>query len=70
MGGRRDQYSAGTGPLIARWNGRAWRRQASPGSAADGFLDGIAASSARSAWAVGVSDGWTLIAHWNGTSWR
>lgn len=36
-----------------------------------GFLTGVAATSARNAWAVGGTNGGkTLIAHWNGTAWK
>jgi hypothetical protein len=36
-----------------------------------GELDGVAATSAGNAWAVGgTSSGQSLIAHWNGTSWK
>ena len=36
---------------------------------AAGGLTAVAATSARSAWAVGVGSGETLILHWNGKSW-
>src|SRR5262249_5307276 len=36
-----------------------------------GALDGVAATSARNAWAVGDrGNGKTLIMHWNGTTWK
>ena len=36
-----------------------------------GSLDGVAATSASDAWAVGATDaGGTLIVHWNGSSWQ
>jgi hypothetical protein len=70
--------------LILHWNGRAWRRVASPSPAPDCDLMAVAAISARSAWAVGYADpsggdlpsgarvviARTLILHWNGTAWR
>jgi hypothetical protein len=59
--------------LIVRWNGTA-RKQApspSPSPAGGGFLDGVAATSATNAWAVGgTSIGMTLILRWNGTLWK
>jgi hypothetical protein len=35
-----------------------------------GFFNGVTATSASNAWAVGGNNGSTLIAHWNGTSWK
>ncbi len=75
--------SMGGGPvfktLIEHWNGTAWSQQASPNPAGFAFgsqLDGVAATSSSSAWAVGesVKDvgpsvSQTLIARWNGTAW-
>ena len=52
------------------WNGTAWRQVTSPG----GGLSGVAATSARSAWAVGSTTTSTnfksLILRWNGRAWR
>jgi hypothetical protein len=64
--------------LILRWNGTSWKRVPSPGAGAHfiPFLNGVAAVSARSAWAVGDSTncvcgpGVSLILRWNGTSWK
>ncbi len=57
-------------PLILHWNGSAWRRQ-DPQALADGrALYGVAATSARDAWAVGQTWSYkTLILHWNGRAW-
>jgi hypothetical protein len=69
-------------PLILRWNGSAWKQVAGPAAGRSAFLIGVAAPSARSAWAVG--NAWavgsigsfaaakpeTLALHWNGRSWR
>jgi hypothetical protein len=62
--------------LIVRWNGRSWSQVASPDpNPATSFneLLGVAAVSARGAWAVGASSSTgselTLIAHWNGRRW-
>ena len=36
-----------------------------------GFLNGVAATSARNAWAVGdINFSQSLILHWNGTAWK
>ena len=61
--------------LIEHWNGSAWKVQSSPspGAGAD-LLFAVAATSTRSAWAVGSSnDGLldrTLVLHWNGHAWK
>ena len=64
--------------LIARWNGTAWKRVASPRQGRSGVLYGIAATSARNAWAVGDTGSVfggipevrrSLILRWNGTAW-
>src|SRR5215469_5645576 len=61
--------------VILRWNGTAWTRVTSPtppGISSE--LDGVAATSATNAWAVGRTFTKTgripLIEHWNGTAWR
>jgi hypothetical protein len=73
------QTANGTGlTLILHWNGTAWKQVPSPSPAGLGsgsYLYGAAATSARSAWAVGDTqtgtEGFkTLIEHWNGKSWR
>jgi hypothetical protein len=65
------------GTLIERWNGTAWRVQASvdPGDM-ENHLNAVVATSASNAWAVGYSvashtgtTGDTLIEHWNGSTW-
>ncbi len=69
---------AWTRTLIERWNGRAWKRVASPnpGRAADRYddLNDVAAVSKTRAWAVGQwgspSYPRALILSWNGSSWR
>ena len=59
--------------LILRWNGSAWRQQASP-VPGGGALASVAATSARNAWAVGHLGTGTsatpLVLHWNGRRWR
>ena len=59
---------------VLRWNGRSWK-SICPTPAAGGGLLGVAATSARAAWAVGYADtstgrDKTLILRWNGTSWK
>jgi hypothetical protein len=60
-------------PVIIHWNGRAWTRVASP-KTGNAMLDGVAASSAHSAFAVGARvrqlPTGPLILRWNGTAWR
>jgi hypothetical protein len=64
--------------LTERWNGHTWQRVASPspggGRAGYAQLDGVAATSARNAWAVGYSSSAssvnTLAERWNGRAWR
>ncbi len=72
-------YSDGTADqtLILHWNGTAWKKVASPdpgGTARNNFLNGVTATSAGNAWAVGrYFNGTayrTLILHWNGTAWK
>ena len=62
--------------LVLHWNGRTWARVASPnpgGPAQNNVLDGVAATSANSAWAVGnyetATGQSTLVLHWNGRTW-
>jgi len=63
--------SAGGRTLIAHWNGKGWKRVASPSPKGGSTLLGVAAISAADAWAVGQSaKGRTLIAHWDGKAWR
>ena len=73
-------YSTSAGhvlTLIERWNGTAWKRQPSPNPASSyNTLNGVAATSASNAWAVGQSTNntashafQTLAEHWNGTAW-
>jgi hypothetical protein len=69
--------SAGQHTLIVRWNGTAWTRAPSPnpgGPDVIDSLDGVAATSAVSAWAAGYistngASYQSLVLHWNGTAW-
>ena len=63
--------------LVVHWNGTAWKQVPSPNPGSpvsDNQLNGIAATSATDAWAVGAtgeSQGHqALIVHWNGTAWK
>lgn len=62
--------------VIDRWNGRTWRRVPSPNPKPGGaILIGVAATSAKNAWAVGTDTDFVtgfhnVIEHWNGKSWR
>lgn len=61
--------------LIEQWNGSHWNIIASPNTGQDSVLEGVAASSATNAWAVGYSLDSTgashaLIEQWNGSSWN
>jgi hypothetical protein len=63
--------------LAVRWDGASWKVAKSPDPAGQGHanvLAGVAAASARDAWAVGHDEkggvNRTLIEHWNGTSWK
>src|SRR6266704_1109192 len=62
---------------VVRWRGSAWKKVASPdpgGPSRDNDLNGVAATSAGNAWAVGrYFNGTayrTLILHWHGTAWK
>jgi hypothetical protein len=65
-------------PLIERWNGKVWGRVHSPAlGGRGGILSGVAATSAKNAWAVGGTETGvgthgtfeTLILRWNGKTW-
>jgi hypothetical protein len=51
--------------LTEHWNGRAWRRVATP-NPRGGLLSAVGASSAHDIWAVGG----TVVLHWNGVRWN
>jgi len=62
-------------PAVAyHWNGTSWSLTPTPNLGEYGALDGVSASSATDAWAVGFTmirrhDYGTLIEHWNGSAW-
>jgi hypothetical protein len=61
-----------------RWNGTAWKQVPSPALAGVGALNGIAATTASDAWAVGcaghcfgpMATTKTMIVRWNGSAWK
>jgi hypothetical protein len=73
-------FLASTSPqtVILQWNGTTWKRVASPAQARVGALNGVAATSASNAWAVGCSGHCfgpmattaTMTMHWNGSAWK
>lgn len=65
--------SSGQRSLIEHWNGTAWQRVPNlKGAVRSSILWGVAATSARNAWAVGFTGGppKTVILRWNGSVWR
>jgi hypothetical protein len=59
--------------LIEHWDGKTWQQVTSPdpdGGDADNNLEGVYASSAGNAWAVGDSGGGAFVLHWDGRSWQ
>jgi hypothetical protein len=63
------------GPFSAGWNGRTWAPEPGPGSRPKAIFYGVAATSARQAWAVGDylhGEGAVrfLIERWDGSTWR
>jgi hypothetical protein len=73
-----DFFTGGVGQNLAEsWNGAMWTITPTPdigGSAVINNLNGVAATSATSAWAVGVHHSGslilTLIERWNGHAWK
>ena len=65
--------SANDQTFIVHWNGRKWRRAASPSPGRGSELNAVSATSASNAWAVGYTNtgrsDQTLILHWNGRRW-
>ncbi len=62
--------------LVERWDGKDWKTQTSPDPASgrNDILNGVAASSAKNAWAVGYygpsGNDRTLVEHWDGKAWN
>ncbi len=58
-------------PLILRWSGAGWQRQALPGIDWQGELLSVAGTSPSAVWAVGRdSAGASRLLRYDGTSWR
>ena len=62
-------------PLILHWNGTSWKQVPSPSPKGSVYLNAVAVTSGRNAWAVGevvtgISSYVALILHWNGTTWQ
>jgi hypothetical protein len=68
-------YTALVNPLTMRWDGRTWTPVLTPigdhlASPSGGYFNGVAAVSAREAWAVGSGAyDKALVEHWDGTAW-
>lgn len=54
-------------PVILRWNGAGWARQASPINFSP---TDVAGAGPRKAWAIGYSGLSPVAVHWNGNRWR
>ena len=69
--------SAAFNPLIEHWNGSSWSVVTSPLQGTSDLLNGITAVSSSNIWAVGdyrnsidpMGPYFTLIEHWNGSTW-
>ena len=70
--GCKHWYGGAAGAVIGAWSGTAWKLAPPPSLGQAHFLYGVAAVSARDAWAVGINEpaGKTLILHWNGKAWK
>jgi hypothetical protein len=66
--------SAGAKPLVARWDGRSWRRVPLPAVAGRNvWLSGVAVPAPDDVWVVGGWGGlssWPLLMHWDGARWQ
>jgi hypothetical protein len=61
---------AGNNTVLLHWDGRSWTGVPAPSPGAEPEFLGVAATSAHSAWAVGLGGGdHTLIVAWDGTTW-
>jgi hypothetical protein len=70
VGNARSGSTTPSRPLVARWNGHAWKQVPSPNPTGGGDLLSVSATSASNAWAVGVdSKGRSLTLRWNGKTW-
>jgi hypothetical protein len=63
-------------PLFLHWNGKTWSRVASglnPASQGESFMQGVAVTAAKTAWAVGTTSQGIptpVLGRWNGSTWR
>jgi hypothetical protein len=67
--------TGGKGTYAARWNGKIWKQVPTASPAGNAVFYGVAATSARQAWAVGNYSRRPdtlpiLIEHWNGSAWQ
>ncbi len=69
-------FNGSSGPLMWNWNGKHWRQTKLPAALSKpGYvLNGMSASSAKDAWAVGDFldenlQSFTVAVHWNGAKW-
>jgi hypothetical protein len=69
ISGRSGVVASSDTALIEHWNGSTWKRVPSPSPGGTGYFQGVAATSATNAWAVGSDPPRALIEHWNGTAW-
>ena len=65
----------GAPAAIYSWDGKTWKQDRVPRSLGlETFLNGVAATSPRNAWAVGTDDTAqgqdSVILHWNGSRWQ
>ncbi|WP_131741492.1 hypothetical protein [Actinomadura roseirufa] len=57
-------------PQVSHWDGSAWSISPSPAiTGRRAGLNGVVATGAGSAWAVGHDGRFALVEHWDGTSW-
>jgi hypothetical protein len=74
--GGRATATADPQALILHWNGTSWQRVPSPSPGAVDLLTSVGASSATSAWAVGLTQAsitsapQTFTLRWNGSAWK
>ena len=74
-----NNWNGPTSTVAYRFNGRSWSRVPTPTPDGDAYFNSVAAPSATSAWAVGLTgsggpgvSGYDvpIIEHWNGKSWQ
>lgn len=59
-----------TRALVLHFNGVRWSHVPTPTTDVSEDLNGVAAATASSAWAVGVRGNERLVLHWDGSSWN